>query len=465
MIAVGIYFLKREQSSSDFFKGGGRIPWWASGLSIYATLLSSITYMSIPAKAYATDWSYYPMLVTIVVVTYPVIKYYLPYFRKLNLTSAYEYLDQRFNYRVRFCASISFISFMVARMALVLYMPALALATVSGMNIYITIIIMGIITLFYVTMGGIEAVVWGDVIQGAILIGGVLFSAIYLIISTEGGFDQYISIGLADNKFCLMEWSWDLTKPTFVVVILGGIANNLISLTSDQTVIQRYMTTSTQQGAARSIILNSILSVFVSVFFYIIGTGLYTFYKTHPELYPSTLSSTDALLPYFMAYQMPVGVAGLVLAAIFSATMSTVSSNINSISASFTIDIYSHLYRKLSDKKRLACARYTSIISGSLGVGLALLMATWDIKSLVDYFNSILGILTSGLGALFFIGRFMPCIDSRGALLGFFVSFIGVILISRYSTLSFLLYGAIGMILSIATAFLYDLLAQKRISI
>ncbi|MBD9179951.1 MAG: cyclically-permuted mutarotase family protein, partial [Odoribacter splanchnicus] len=181
MLFLGYYFMKRAGSSDDFFKGGGRIPWWAAGISIYATMLSAITYMAIPAKAFATNWTYYVMLLMILVVSFPVVKYYLPFFRRLNVTSAYEYLQRRFNYSTRLMASILFISFMVARTALVLYLPSLALTTVTGIDIYICIILMGLVTVVYCTMGGVEAVVWGDVIQGIILVGGAFFAAGYLI--------------------------------------------------------------------------------------------------------------------------------------------------------------------------------------------------------------------------------------------------------------------------------------------
>ncbi len=329
MLLLGYYFMRRASSSEDFFKGGGRIPWWAAGISIYATMLSAITYMAIPAKAFATNWAYYPMLVMILLVSYPVIKYYLPFFRRLNVTSAYEYLQLRFNYTTRLMASVLFIAFMVARTALVLYLPSLALTTVTGIDIYICIILMGIVTVVYCTMGGVEAVVWGDVIQGFILVGGAFFAAIYLILQTEGGVGGFIDIAVEHDKFQMFEWSFDCTKAVFWVVILGGLANNLISYTSDQTVIQRYLTTKDERSAGKGIMMNGVMSVFISVVFYLIGTGLYTFFKSRPDELSYALSNGDAIFPFFMMSQMPVGVAGLLIAAIFAATMSTIASNIN----------------------------------------------------------------------------------------------------------------------------------------
>ena len=167
MVYLGFYFMRRASNSSDdFFKGGGRIPWWAAGISIFATMLSAITYMSIPAKAYATDWTYYPMQICILLVSLPVIRYYLPFFRRLNVTTAYEYLERRFNSATRVMASILFIVFMIARTALVLFLPSLAMTAVTGINIYMCIALMALITILYCSMGGVEAVIWGDVIQG-----------------------------------------------------------------------------------------------------------------------------------------------------------------------------------------------------------------------------------------------------------------------------------------------------------
>ena len=464
MLGLGYFFMLRENSSEDFFKGGGRIPWWAAGISIYATMLSAITYMAIPAKAYATDWTYYPMLITILLVSFPVIKYYLPYFRRLNITSAYEYLEMRFNLSTRMIASTLFIVFMVARTALVLYLPSLALTAVTGIDIYICIILMGIITIVYCTMGGVEAVVWGDVVQGIILVGGAFLAAGYLIFNTEGGAGGFFDIAVSHDKFRLFDYAFDLTSATFWVVILGGLANNLISYTSDQTVIQRYITTKDEKSAGRSILMNGIMSVFISVSFYVIGTGLYTFYKTHPAELDFTMEKSDAIFPFFMMSQMPAGVAGLLIAAIFAATMSTISSNISSVSTAFSVDFYRRFKVNTTDKQMLRVARLACMISGLLGVALALLMATWNILSLLDYFNTILGLLSSGIGGLFLIGIFFKQVGGKAALIGFLTGEAVVFWLNAYTDISFLLYGFIGMLVCVVVGVLLSILPYFRSS-
>lgn len=462
MLLLGYYFMKREANSDDFFKGGGRIPWWAAGISIYATMLSAITYMAIPAKAFATDWTYYPMLITILIVSFPVIKYFLPFFRRLNVTSAYEYLEHRFNYATRLMASSLFIVFMVARMALVLYLPSLALTTVTGIDIYICIILMGLVTIVYCTMGGVEAVVWGDVIQGIILVGGAFFAVAYLAFSTEGGLDGFVQIAVDNDKFRLFDWSLDYTQATFWVVILGGLANNLISYTSDQTVIQRYLTTKDERSAGRSILMNGIMSAFISVAFYAIGTGLYTFFKTHPGELDYTMTNADAIFPFFMMSQLPAGIAGLLIAAIFAATMSTISSNINSISTAFSVDVYKHFVPGTSDRRMLRVARITGIVTGLIGIGLAILMATWNILSLLDYFNTILGLLSSGLGGLFLMGIFFDRIQAKAALSGFCVGTAVVFYLNASTEVSFLLFGFVGMVVSVVVALILSLLMPPK---
>ena len=457
MLGMGFYFMRKENSADDFFKGGGRIPWWAAGISIYATMLSAITYMTIPAKAYSTDWTYYPMLWMILLVSFPVIKYYLPYFRKLNVTSAYEVLEKRFNLFTRMLASTLFCIFMIVRMAIVLYLPSLALTAVTGIDIYTCIVLMGLVTIVYCTMGGVEAVIWGDVVQGLILVFGAIFAVVYLAIGTEGGISGCIDIALENDKLRLFDFSSTWSQATWWVIILGGLANNLISYTSDQTVIQRYLTTPDEKSAGRGILVNGFMSVFVSVAFYMIGTGLYTFYKTHPAELDVTMGQSDAIFPFFMMSQMPAGVAGALIAAIFAATMSTISSNINSVATAFSIDFWKRFRPSTSDRKLVVVARWASVASGMAGLLLALFMATWEIQSFLDFFNEALGLLTSGLGGLFFIAVFMKRVKGYAALSGFVVGEAVVFWMSNNTDANFLLFGAIGMVVSIAVAWLLSL--------
>ncbi|MFI3281375.1 MAG: cyclically-permuted mutarotase family protein [Rikenellaceae bacterium] len=462
MLYMGYYFMSKSKSTDDFFKGGGRIPWWAVGISLFATMLSAITFMAVPAKTFATDWRYFPMAVTILVMVLPVIRYYLPFFRRLNVTTAYEYLEKRFSYAVRLLASSLFIVFMVARMALTLFLPSLALTTVTGIDIYLCIVLMGLVTLAYCTMGGVEAVIWSDVVQGIILVGGALLTLVFLVSNIPGGLNEMMTITMDNEKFKMFDFSFSLTSGTFWVIIIGGLANNLISYTSDQTVIQRYITTKSEKAAGNSILLNGFLSVIVSVVFYSIGTALYAFYKTHPTNLNFEMMNTDSIFPHFIMAEMPVGLAGLLIAAIFAATMSTVSSNVNSLSTAFTVDIYRRLDSKADDKKQLNVARLSSVCFGIVGIMFAVLMASWNILSLFDYFNYLLGLLSSSVAALFVIGIFLPRVGTPAALIGFILGNIAILSVSIYTDLSFWLYGFLGIFFTVGGAYIASLFVKNH---
>lgn len=453
MLFLGFFFMKDNDDTDDFFKAGGRIPWWAAGISIFATTLSAITFISIPAKSYATDWRMLLFNLAILMIAPLIIRYFLPFFRRFNFETAYQYLEVRFNRGIRLIASALFVFFMVSRIAIVLFLPSLALNAVTGFSVYFSIILMGVVTIIYCTSGGMEAVIWGDVIQGFILIAGALAAFAYMVMGVDGGIGAFWDTAITHNKLTWLDFRFDLTQPVFWVVLLGGIANTLITYSSDQSVVQRYMTTKDEKETAKSIWLNGIISVPVSIIFFLLGTGLYAFYISNPANMSITNPNVDSVFPQFIVSEMPVGFAGLLIAAIFAAAMSTLSSNINSVSAVITSDFYKTLWNKTTLKSSMNVARWTGIIVGVFGIGMALILATWDISSLWDQFNTFLGLLTSGLGAIFILGIFFPRVGTLPALIGLIAGVVILVIVQSNSSVSFLLYGLIGMTSSIVVAY------------
>lgn len=445
MMGIGVYFVRKNNTTDQFFKGGAKIPWWAAGISIFATALSAITFISIPAKAYGADWGMFMFNMAILMIVPIVIHYYLPFFRKLKVASAYQYLEQRFSSPVRYLASVFFCFFMFARIAIVLFLPSLALNAVTGIDIYTCILLMGLVTIAYCTMGGIEAVVWADVVQGIILVGGALVSLGFLIHGIEGGFSGMMDVAVADDKFNILNFAFDLSQPVFWVVLVGGLANQLLAYTSDQSVIQRYITVKDTAGTKKGLWLNGFLSIPIALIFFLIGTALYVFFKQHPEMLSVGMSNTDSIFPHFIMCRLPVGIAGLLIAAIFSAAMSTLSSNINSTATVLTEDFYRRFRKGATDKQAMTFARLSGIVVGGLGLLMAILLATFDIASLWDQFNFFLGLLTSGLGGLFMMGIFTKRIGTRSAIAGFIGSIVILLMFNSYSNVSFLLYGFIGL--------------------
>ncbi len=270
MLLMGFYFMKRNENTEDFFKASGRIPWWAAGISIFATTLSAITFLSIPAKTYATDWRMLVFNICIILIVPVVIRYFLPFFTRFRLGTAYEYLEKRFNRTTRWLASALFVVFMVSRIAIVLFLPALALNAVTGFDIYLSIVVMGgLVTIIYSTSGGMEAVVWGgDVIQGFILVFGALAAFVLMVMGIDGGLGEFWHTSIEFHKFRTFDFRFDFTQPVFWVVLIGGVANSLITYTSDQSIVQRYMSTKDEKSTSRSIWLNGILSVPVTILFF-----------------------------------------------------------------------------------------------------------------------------------------------------------------------------------------------------
>ena len=454
MVGVGVWFMRRNNSADDYFRGGGRLPWWVVSLSIYATLFSSITFLSIPALTYHSDCRYFFKTLGILVLVPIVTRFYLPFFRKLNLTSAYEYLEVRFNLGCRLFASAAFILFMIARTAVVAYLPAVAIAAVTGIDVNLAIVVVTLITIVYCTLGGVEAVVWSDFVQSVILIGSTLAIYAYLVCGTDGGLSGFVAKGLESGKFRMADLGWDWSQPVLWVAIVGGLVENLASYTSDQCVVQRYMTCRDESSAAKSIRLNGVLS-FVNCFvFFTLGVALWTFYQSHADKIP-TLAKNDQIFPWFIAHELPVGFSGLVLAAVAAATMSTLSANLNSAATAVTTDFYSRLCRggaSKDDRALLLCGKIVTVAVGLGGGAFALVLANMDIGSIYDQFLRFLGVLTGGLAGLFLMGRFMPFVSGRGAFVGLVANYVvcfALDLVPWAHKPHVLLYGFFGMVVGL----------------
>lgn len=425
MVGIGYWFMKREAASStdDYFRGGQRIPWWVAGLSIFATILSSITFMAIPAVAYSDDWNrwigQWPILILVPLVVF----FYLPFFRKLNLTSAYEYLEARFNLAIRLIASASFMIFHIGRIAIVLYLPALALSSVTDINIYIAIVVIGLLCVIYTVMGGIEAVVWTDAIQALVLIGGALLCFGLVVAKVDGGFSA-ITQTVGEGKFLTAEWSLDAamdfssgTKSGWLF-FLGFMFAALPSYTSGQDVVQRYVTTPTEKEAAQSLWLNIFMTLVGSAIFFGLGTALYVFYQNHPAMLDPTMKSNDGILPFYIMQNLPVGVAGLIIAGVFAAAQSTISSSLNSVATAFVTDYYGRVIApESSDHKRLNVARNIVVVLGITGIGCACYVSAANMKSAFDTFNMFVGFVMGPLAAIFALGIFTKRVSGSAALI------------------------------------------------
>jgi len=458
---MGWFFSKRQKNTDDYFKGGARVPWWAAGLSIFGTALSAITFMAIPAKTFATDWSYFMLNMTIFMVAPVIIFLFIPFYRKMNITTAYEYLEARFNIVVRLIGSLSFILFQIGRMGVVMFLPSIALNVVTGIDIFVCIGLMGIISLVYTMMGGIEAVIWTDVMQVIVLLGGALLSLVLIIIAVDGGFVSIVETAVENHKFNVIDLTWSLRQPTVWVMLLGGIFANITTYGTDQTMVQRYLTTKSEKAAKQSVWTNAILTIPATLIFFFVGTALFAFYKYLPHEFNPTFQNNDAIFPWYIASQLPAGISGLLIAGIFAAAMSSLSSSMNSAATAYATDIH---FRFNWGKKAggLRVARIATLIIGLIGILFALFMATMDIKSLWDEFQKILGLIIGSLGGVFLLGILSKRANSPGAIFGIICSVAVQVLVVAYESVHLLMYSATGVISCFISGYVGSVLFKTR---
>ncbi len=471
LLCIGVFFSKRQKNANDYFKGGERIPWWAAGLSLFGTALSAITFMAIPAKAFSTDWSYMLFNVGIVLVAPVIMFIFIPFFRKLDITTAYQYLEIRFNSLIRVICSLAFIIFQVGRMGVVLFLPAIAINIVTGFNIFLCIALMGVFSILYTRMGGIEAVVWTDALQVVILLGGAIFAIFHIVAQIPGGWSETMTIAIDCSKLNLGDCSFDFTNPTVWTVLIATCFTNLTMYGTDQSMVQRYLTTSSKKAAQKSVLTNALLTIPATIIFFFIGTVLFVFYKTYPTELSPAMENVDAVFPYYIYTKLPKGLIGLLISGIFAAAMSTLSGSMNSAATAFEVDIRPKLFPKSvmatgADDKRweLKRAKRTTMIIGVLSLLFAFLMATWDINSLWDEFNTILGLILGSMGGLFFLGMVTKRANAKGALIGMVVSIIVQALVARYTPVYLLLYTTVGFVTCFVVGYVASLFFPTKIS-
>jgi Na+/proline symporter len=323
---------------------------------------------------------------------------------------------------------------------------------------------MGIISIVYSTMGGLEAVVWTDTIQTFVLMGGALLSYIIIIRSLDGGFGDFFSIAANNGKFNMINWDFSASSYTTAaiwVVILGGIGQNLVPYVSDMAVVQRYMSVSDEKRAAKGIWTNAIMVIPATLIFFGLGAALFVFYQAYPEKLDPT-QQNDAIFPLFIALELPIGIAGFVVAGVFAAAQSTLSTSMNSTSTAFVTDFVRRFNGHLSERTYLQIARGATVLFGVLGTMVAILLALSDIKSLWDVFMAILGLLGSSMCGLFMLGMYTRRANGIGAVTGAFAGAFGLYLVKVYTPMHFLLYTIVGIGLCFVVGYLTSLLVGGK---
>lgn len=460
VVLLGLYFMNKNKNTNDFFRGGQSIPWWGAACSIYATMLSSLTYMALPAIVYQTDWVLLIGILTIVAVAPIAVYVAIPFFRQIDATSAYEYLSKRFNMGVRLFASALFTLFHLSRMGVVMALTALAIAAITPFSATESVLLMGVLCLLYCTLGGIEAVIWTDTLQTVVLLLGAIVCFVVLVSGVEGGISEFVTVGFSDDKFTL--WNADfssgsITTLSIWVIVLGGIGQNLSSYTADQAIVQRYMVTPDPEAAKKSIWANAIIAAPSSVLFFCIGTGLYLFYQAHPaQLNPT--AQIDQIFPTFIVTQLPAGLAGLIIAGIFAAAQSTVSTSINSMATTLVTDFVRPSNLVKTEKGYMRAAQWLTFIVGVIGTFVGLVFIDPAIRSLMDTYFVVIGMFMGALGGLFVLGVVTRRANGIGAMVGLVVGVSIMVLCWKYNLANGYLYCTIGIVSCVVVGYLVSLM-------
>ncbi len=462
-MGIGFYFHNRSRSSEGFTAASRSLPGWVCGLSIFATYLSSISYLALPGKSYATNWNPFVFSLALPLATWIAVRKFLPLYRRSGEVSAYALLEHRFGAWARVYVSTFYLLMQIARMGVVMYLMALPIQVIFGWDIHTVILVTGVSVIVYAFVGGITAVIWADAIQAIVLMVGAVVCLFAIVLGMPQGPGQIFEIARNSDKFSLGSFEVStVAVPTFWVVLFYGLFENLRNFGIDQSYVQRYIASSSDREARKSLWIGGLLYVPVSALFFFIGTALFAYYGTQPDeiqevkyivarqrlmqedIHPEYTQNDDGtrlfapsyqarldekaqqleakdigdrVFPYFIARHLPMGLTGLLVAAIFAAAMSTVSTSLNSSATLIMSDFYCRFIRReASDAQKMRVLHGSTIVWGIFGTGMALVLVRLT-ESALDMWWMMAGILGGGMLGLFLLGVLTTRVRNTAALL------------------------------------------------
>ncbi len=423
VLVAGLHFAKKEMKGKEYFKSDGTVPWWVTSVSIFATLLSPISFLSLAGNSYSGTWIMWFAQLGMLLAIPLTIRFFLPIYSSLGIDTAYHYLELRFNSKgLRVLGAVMFIIYQVGRMSIIMYLPCMVLSSLTNISVNVLIIIMGVIAIIYSYTGGLKSVLWTDFIQGSVLLIGVTFGFLFLIAHLDGGIGAIFHEFAEGHKFLAADqpvFNPNILKDSVFLLIVGAGFNTMSSYVSSQDIVQRFTTTTDTKKLNKMMLANGGLSIFIATVFYFIGTGLYVFYQVQGNALPPA-AQQDQIFASWIAFELPVGITGLLLAAIYAAAQSTLSTGLNSVAASWTMDIQARLTKKeLSMEKQTKIGQYVSLIVGIFSIAVAMVLANGGVKSAYEWFNGFMGLVLGILVGTFILGAFTKKANTFGAVVAF----------------------------------------------
>ena len=440
LVAVmGIYFSRENKNTEEYFVGGRSFSGWIIGLSLVGTSISSVTFLAYPADAFKTSWiRYVPNLALplgICIAAY----FFLPFFRRGRITSAYEYLEDRFGPSVRVYGGITFIITQLIRISMILYLVSLLINEMTGFSMTASVVIGGVFVALYTVIGGIKAVIWTDVIQTVVLILGGFLTLGVILYHLPGGLAQIFSIALFDGKLAFseltdtglrpVEWNLSITSKTGTMLFLVGLTNWLTEYSANQNTVQRYAAAKSTSEARKAMFVCVATSLPIWAFYMFIGTSLYVFFQVFPVPEATDMLTgvrkAEQIFPYFIMNYLPPGLTGLVIAAALAAAMSSLDSSINAISTVTIVDIYRrHLVKGKDDHHYLTIAWLIAAGAAVFMITGALVLNIADTKTFQDTATILTSLTGGGLLGLYLLGFFTQKGSARSIWIGLIVTFI-----------------------------------------
>lgn len=417
---LGIAFVVSSKSRDveGYTVGNRGMAGWVIGLSVLGTFTSSITFLGLPAKTYLDgNWNAYVFTLSLPLAAVVAVQYFVPLYRRGVRISAYELLERRFGYWARAYANLSYIGLQLGRIASVLLLVAMAVSPLLDLPIVPTLIILGTLVIIYDTLGGIQAVIWTDVLQVFVLLGGAIWCLAQLAVAYPGG-PAHLWESVPAGSFSLGPVaSWDLAQSTVLVILIYGITENLRNYGTDQSYVQRLLAAHSDRAAGASIWIGALSYVPVSFLFCMIGTALAVQF---PLAEQSALTTADQVFPYFIKYELPGPVTGLVVAAILAAAMSTVDSSLNASSTVLYADVIQRLRLAPDWVPGIYILRGATIVFGVLGTAGSVLLfeLVEETSTIMDAWWQFSGIAGGGMFGLFLVAWLMPRLPAWLAAVG-----------------------------------------------
>jgi solute:Na+ symporter, SSS family len=416
-LVISLRFAKKQTNLKNYFIASGTIPAWAIGMSILATLISSITFLAYPGEGFKSNWILLVQGLMVPITLVFFIGFVVPLYRNIIKLSAYEYFEHRFGFFARLYSSIGFFLAHFSKMGTVFFLLAVALAKMTGFDTIQTIWIIGFIVVFITLIGGIESIIWLDVFQGFLLIAGGIIALIIIIFSTPGGLSAIWKVAEANGRTGFGPFDMSFTKLTFWVMVLNGIFYAIQKYGTDQTIVQRYLTAKSNKDAIKASLIGVGLTVPVWALFMFIGTALFAYYQIHTGVLPSGINS-EGVFPFFIITKLPVGVIGLILSALLAAAISTLDADLNCLSAVCVEDYYKRAKPESTEKQRMLISRIVIILAGLASILIALYYNKIGGEGVLGIVFTLYSIFSGGIAGMFLLGIFSSRANKQGLYIG-----------------------------------------------